>query len=316
MRWRRVARPAGELERPDFAGGNSWIVPPHPRHHDNRPFNDAWSAERNDRGAFGRTYQNLQFMLKWLLFEADPTKDAEWGPVRVLGSGSYGRVGLWQKRDENNNAVDELALKEDVKPRTRFEPDEQIYPRLLREAVVQSELNGNDERAAPHLRRYKFISGDVAHTSGKYRFYLEFCPHDSLDRLWRLYRAWDTHLPEVFVWHVFHRLAISCQALHDSPAVDSLAWSRAVDPEDRKYGYCLHFDIKPSNVLLDFAPENPDEHDFPQGKLSDYGLSLYSSYEDPTNPKDHWWRRTTSYAPPVRPTLDYSGTLRQLTTAT
>ncbi len=189
MRWRRVARPAGELERPDFAGGNSWIVPPHPRHHDNRPFNDAWSAERNDRGAFGRTYQNLQFMLKWLLFEADPTKDAEWGPVRVLGSGSYGRVGLWQKRDENNNAVDELALKEDVKPRTRFEPDEQIYPRLLREAVVQSELNGNDERAAPHLRRYKFISGDVAHTSGKYRFYLEFCPHDSLDRLWRLYRA-------------------------------------------------------------------------------------------------------------------------------
>ncbi|KAK5296755.1 hypothetical protein LTR99_008396 [Exophiala xenobiotica] len=302
MRWRRVARPAGELERPDFAGGNSWIVPSHPRRDAERPFNNAWSDERRDRGAFGMTYRNFQFLIRYLLYEADPIKDAEWGPVRVLGAGSYGRVGLWQKRDENNNAVDELALKEDdvedANTRTSTEADAQRYPRLLKEAVIQNELNGKDERAAPHLRRYKFFSADPAHMSGRYRSYLEFCPHDSLDRLWRLYRAWDTHVPEVFVWHVFHRLAISCEALRDPPPVDSLAWSSEVFPDEREEGYCLHYDIKPSNVLLDYAPANVDEHDFPLSKLSDYGLSLYSSYEDPLNPKQHFWRRTTAYAPP------------------
>ncbi|EXJ92262.1 serine/threonine protein kinase [Capronia epimyces CBS 606.96] len=271
-----------------------------------KDLNQQWYDARKHRGAFGGKVESEVFMLRDLHFEEDPDHDAEWGPVRLLGAGAYGRVGLWQKRNAKNVLIDELALKEsilvrgaDVK-RTEGSKINQDRPRLLKEAVIQHDLNVKDERAAPHLRRYKFVSDHRSNKEGRYRMYLEFCPHGSLDHLRRLYRAWDHYLPEVFVWHVFHRLAISCEALRDQPPAESLAieldkFSSIWDDQDDEALICLHMDMKPQNVLLGYEPEDPEENDYPEPKLSDFGLSEYTGPSDDRNPLFYWWRGTTAY---------------------
>lgn len=281
MRWRRIAPSVQELRATEYQLlEEDYIIPydvSDPRQTDHRDdYNDDWLNARLERGAFGRTESQQNFMMRWLMFDDDDIDDAEWGPVRILGAGSYGRVGLWQKRDEAGQPVDELAMKENTyNPRTALPSevgplDANAGPsRLLKEAVIQRELNDKDDRAAPFLRRYKFLSEHRSHEQGRYRCYLEFCPHDNLLRLGGMYRAWDTYLPEVFLWHAFHRLAISCRALHDTPRPDSYAWNQSVDLLARRKGYCLHLDIKPANVLLDYASEDPRDHDFPGAKLSD-----------------------------------------------
>ncbi|KAI1622081.1 kinase-like domain-containing protein [Exophiala viscosa] len=240
-------------------------------------------------------------MVRRLMFNDDYDEDAIWGPVRILGAGSYGQVGLWQKRNDLNQPIDELALKENAYNPNALLPSE-VSPimklRMPKEALIQHDINDKDDRAAPFLRRYKFISESADHEQGRYRHYLEFCPHDSLQSLSALYRAWDTYLPEVFLWYVFHRLAISCQALHETPPLDSLAWSTELDGLARRNGYCLHLDMKPGNVLLDYAPEDPQDHDFPGPKLSDYGMSVYTCSDDQSNPIRYFWRATRVYAPP------------------
>jgi len=307
-RWRRIARPAKELRVNEYQfldprknhivpnqGGFSNIEVRH-------GYNEDWHDDRTERGALGRTHSQWTFMMRRLLFDDDHDEDAEWGPVRILGAGTYGQVGLWQKRNEWNQPIDELAMKENAYNPNAMLPSEvspTIKLRMPKEALIQHEINDKDDLAAPFLRRYKFISESPDHEQGRYRYYLEFCPHDTLQRLSALYRAWDTYLPEVFLWHVFHRLAISCQALHATPPRDSLAWSQDVDGLARKNGYCLHLDMKPGNVLLDYAPEDHREHDFPGPKLSDYGMSVYTSVDDESNPIRYFWRATRVFAPPV-----------------
>lgn len=278
--------------------------------------NQQWYDARMHRGAFGGKLNNQVFMLKRLHFDADPAEDDEWGPVRILGAGSYGHAGHWQKRDPRNVPIDELALKESVlennkPPRTAAEiPSKYNKPRVLKEATIQNDLNWKEERAAPHLRRYKFISDHRAAEAGRYRSFLEFCPHNSLDHLRCLYRAWDHYLPEVFVWHVFHYLAISCEAFRQPPPPDALA----VDEDefedyeaDAEAGlFCLHLDMKPQNVLLGYEPDDPSQHpDFPEPKMADYGMSEYSGPGDLRNPTSFWWRGTKVYLGTVSPSIPY-----------
>ncbi|EXJ93968.1 serine/threonine protein kinase [Capronia coronata CBS 617.96] len=306
---------SGHLQVPHFTKDDYWVDYDPDNYNLREPGTDLdrqWYYSRIHRGAFGGKVENQAFMLRRLNLERNRDEDDEWGPVRLLGAGTYGRVGLWEKRNAKNIPVDELALKESVYDEAHpptHDPevsDIKNKPRLLREATIQSDLNWKDDRVAPHLRKYKFISDHRADEQGRYRFYLEFCRHGDLDHLRRLYRAWNHHLPEVFVWHVFHRLAVACEALRSGPNFDSLAMDdRYFDDYDQDVKdqgiVCLHLDMKPGNVLLGyepFAPYPPDEpeiHDLPEPLLSDYGMSDYTSISDMRNPFSYWWRGTRAY---------------------
>lgn len=295
----RVGPPT--LEEPDFDYAPFILNPTLPQATNPRTgLNFKWLQDRHTRGAYGRDLKYQLFMLRRLWFESDENEDAQWGPVRLLGAGTYGHVGLWQKRNSSNEPIDELALKEGlVRNFQSTEVDWQLYPRLLKEAVIQRDINCKDPRVAPHLRRYKFISEQSDNSVGRYRSYVEFCPHDTLDRLGKLYRAWDQYLPEVFLWRIFHEFAIAGEALRDNLPDDSLAWDESVPYDLRSNGSCVHFDLKPSNILLDHALEGAHEADFPRTKLSDFGLSVYTDLNDTNNPCNLWWRRTKVFAPPV-----------------
>ncbi|EHY54144.1 hypothetical protein ABEF92_008341 [Exophiala dermatitidis] len=271
-----------------------------------RDVNLQWFDARQERGAFGYEADGRAFMMQRPWFDEDFDKDDEWGPVRLLGSGTYGLVGLWERRDANNMMLDEVAVKQvnwTKSKRSRISDEINAghnKPRLLREAVIQRDLNQKDERAAPHLRRYKYISDTRTDKRGRIRMYLEFCPHGSLEHLRRLYRAWDQYFPEVFVWHIFHSLAVGCEALRQPPPVDTLgleedAFQQFV-ADDAEGLYCLHMDLKPQNTLLAMGL-GEEGLDFPNPKISDFGMSEYTGRSDLRNPDNFWWRGTTAYKP-------------------
>ncbi|OAG41829.1 hypothetical protein AYO21_03832 [Fonsecaea monophora] len=297
------------FEEFDFGDGDDYIIRYHPRVDAERQvpqdFDQAWYDDRKQRGAFGQVPEEESFLRKWLYFEQDEADDAEWGPIRLIGRGGYGIVGLWQKRNDQNQIVDELILKQSKYNEATTnveatEADPAAYPRQLTEAVIHRDINSQYPGVSPQLREYKFICDDRRGQTGRYRFYLEYCPYGSLYRLSRLYRCWDTYLPEVFIWHLFHSLAKACEALRDAPPYDSRAikeeYLEIVHLEDL---FCLHLDWKPDNVLLGY-PHGGEE--YPSVLLNDYGLSLYSAYHDSEelrvwNPTETWWRGTRSHKP-------------------
>jgi hypothetical protein len=72
-----------------------------------------------------------------------------------------------------------------------------------------------------HLRRYKAYhnntdplpNGSVAAPGDRIRLYFDYAPFRDLEVLRMRYRAWEKHLPELFIWHVFHSLALAVQLL-------------------------------------------------------------------------------------------------------
>ncbi|OAP64756.1 hypothetical protein AYL99_00728 [Fonsecaea erecta] len=264
-----------------------------------------WYDDRKERGALGRKKEDEFFLRRWLYFEKDEKEDAEWGPIRLLGRGGYGIVGLWQKRDDNNQLVDEVVLKESsyTKGKTAvssIEVNPVAYPRHLVEAAIHNDINLRQPGVSPHLREYKFFYDDRAFAEGRYRFYLEYCPHGSLARLAHRYRCWDTYLPEVFIWHVFSNLAKAGEALRNPPHLDSRAIKEEYLYKFRQDElFCLHLDWKPANVLLGYPHEGEE---YPSALLNDYGLAMVTAISDSLtfrrwNPYALWWRGTPYHKP-------------------
>lgn len=189
--------------------------------------NDEWYEQRHRRGAWGnpRRITAREFILRYPMIEDDSDADKEWGPVRLLGKGGFGLVGLWEKRDGDNKAVDRVAIKQ-----AKILDDKGLYlsesPPLLKEAVVHHDLNTKNADAFPWLRRYKYqpVQSALAtrfRVPDAQRMYLEFCEHGDLDGLRSKYRLWDQHLPELFLWRLFYQLAVAGDALREPPPPNS-----------------------------------------------------------------------------------------------
>jgi serine/threonine protein kinase len=119
------------------------------------------------------------------------------------------------------------------------------------------------------------------------RAYFDYAPYGELEDLLNKFTAFDKHLPEAFIWHVFHSLARAVLVMNAEP------WERLEIDDDgdlenfrlRDEVFLNHFDMKPGNVFLGFnateqstttnadAGEWHPDREYPQILLADFGLA-------------------------------------------
>jgi serine/threonine protein kinase len=113
------------------------------------------------------------------------------------------------------------------------------------------------------------------------------------------YRAWNTYLPEEFLWHTFHGLVATALRLETGPFQDFVT-GKTYENEGEKV--VVHFDLKPENVFLGEPVDTQPSHfsNYPCIKLADFGLAAMTGPDDMYNPRKYRGLGTTSYQPPVR----------------
>lgn len=163
----------------------------------------------------------------------DDLNRAEWTPQTLLGTGGYGRVGLWTKRSfaYPDKILDEMVIKQQ-----QLEAYDEINQHNISlhgdyaavgvhwEAIIMEGLQGKERAALKaelearplqqgagcddgttrfysdrdehilRIRQYKWNK-----TQRDCRLYLEYAPHGSLADLVQDYRVWGLDFPVVFL---------------------------------------------------------------------------------------------------------------------
>jgi len=207
--------------------------------------------------------------------DADADPDYSWEPIRLLGRGGFGKVGLWSKMNLRGEAIDDVAIKETI----ALENSE-ILPHLSSEAVIQRDLNNYDLDSGTHtilkLRQYVYhqYKGQAM-----YRLYTEYCPNGDLNTLIARYHLWDTYFPELFIVHVFRCLvhAVTHMSKAPYPGSEALRMGNFITSNS----FVAHLDLKPRNILIG-NPVSVDNllSDYPEIIVGDFGLARYSGTDD------------------------------------
>ena len=221
--------------------------------------------------------------------------DETWQPVRALGKGGFGMVGLWEKRNCDGVLEDSIAIKEMERPPLDGMSNYHLErnPSVAKEAVIMKQLNDAEQARGwgtqnniLRLRSFKFFP-----PSRRWRFYLEFAENEDLYKLLNTYKIWNTYLPEEFLWHVFHSLAKVAVIMEQGPFTDP-------ETEQGVDGPVIHLDIKPDNAYLGKPDEKALFPLYPTIKMADFGLSEITHPFDEFNPL-HYRKGTPDYSPPV-----------------
>lgn len=234
--------------------------------------------------------------------EIDGAHSADWIPIRPLGQGGFGVVGLWQRFDDSNEAIDSMAIKQQEYRRTDIQQRTLTLGNngLAKEAFLMNQLN---LRMDPHiiwLRDFKNKSPERA-----WRFYFEFAPWSDLSVLKANYRAWNVYFPEEFLWHLFHGLARAALQL-STGLFERPVFGTGQQTRSDETAYVVHFDLKPENIFLSepIDPEDEDEDDhyfsnYPTVKMADFGVAQMTRPSDLYNPSAYRASGTRGYRPPV-----------------
>lgn len=220
--------------------------------------------------------------------------DHTWEPVRALGKGSFGIVGLWQKTDSQGVVKDSIAIKETARiPQSSLALERD--PRLAREAVIMKQLNDAETdtgRSVNHILRLRNFKN--LPTARRWRFYLEYGEYGDFFTLLYSYMAWNAFFPEEFLWHVFHSFARAAVVMEEGPFTQL----ESEKPEPTKWSV-THFDIKPDNVYMAKPDESELFKTYPTIKVADFGLAELTGEDDKHNPYFFRSKGTDGYKPPV-----------------
>lgn len=244
--------------------------------------------------------QPWEFLWRPPGIEHHENDEFEWNPIRFLGQGTFGMVGLW-RRIQNGAVVDEMAIKEADRPEEEYRDEVPSGPGVSNEGLPAEAALNNDLNRQPSsehicfLRSFKYYPDSGDH--GKYRFFFNYCPYDSLYTLATKYKMWDAWLPELFLWHVMIQLLKGIQNLENPPPDYTLCEV----PGTTKTCFLIHLDLKPDNVLLDYGAieDGPDRSaHYPDIRIADFGVSQYTCLADKKNPHS-MDGGTDGYKPPV-----------------
>jgi serine/threonine protein kinase len=274
-----MARPPMELDLVNInARAPSWMEPP--------------PQAANNSFLFKALYYWAPEVAIFLNSHTDLEDDQDWRPIRALGKGGNGVVGLWQKFDQMGRVVDSIAIKQQ-KHRPTVDNDPSFEPQLM------DYLNSANCNNIIKLRGFKDHQQE-----NLWRFYFEYAPFGNLHDLKINYMAWNTYLPEEFLWHVFHGLATAGLQLAETvPWEHGPQWrrdnERAALQDDC---FVVHFDLKPQNVVLGDLVDKMPTHfsNYPVAKMMDFGLARVTGPGDKENPTKYWGLATPGYQPPVR----------------
>ena len=115
------------------------------------------------------------------------------------------------------------------------------------------------------------------------------------------------------MWHIFSQLSQAALNMQKDPRPNALPESLPAVKKNARI-YALHLDLKPANIFVDRKDENGSGYPqhYPTIRVADFGLSAYSSLEDPRNPTARPapdgrsdlvgldWRGTPGFFSPVR----------------
>ena len=131
--------------------------------------------------------------------------------------------------------------------------------------------------------------------------YLKYCPDGDLRKLLYMCKAWNTCLPEDFIWHVFSQLTRGCQIMA-SDNFNSVG-TQEPGPSD---GVFLHLDIEPQNRFLIKAEGPSLMAEYPMIRLADFGVAALTSAAGLANLRGLWLLGTGGFFPPEQDHLRIS----------
>ncbi|KAI4240948.1 MAG: hypothetical protein L6R40_004828, partial [Gallowayella cf. fulva] len=103
------------------------------------------------------------------------------------------------------------------------------------------------------------------HSFNSSTFYLEYCSMGDLMDLSTAYLAHRTPVPESFIWHAYHQLAIAFAYIHTGYTPDHPSYPKP----NPKFQPIVHRDVKPSNIFIRPNPHAP----YPDLVLADFGIA-------------------------------------------
>lgn len=221
----------------------------------------------------------------------DTDDDTGWKPIRLLGEGGFGLVGLWQKFASDNRVIDSIAIKQQRRGSSPVVGEEG----LAMEAALMHSLNTPPDQNIIWLRSFK-----SHHKQGLWRFYFEFAQWGDLYTLKNHYQAWNTYLPEEFLWQLFNSLAAAAIRLERGPFPDI---DTSTYCGEKDLPIAIHFDLKPVNIFLaEPDGEQPSYYysNYPCVKMADFGEAEVTGPKDVRNPQEFRESGTPGYRPPVR----------------
>lgn len=203
-----------------------------------------------------------------------------WSFHSSLGKGGNGHAGLWIQRDDMENIIDRIVIKEtwlgredwkDISKGGVLRKAGKTNGRMAEEAYIHTVLTGMEgsDQCIVDIR-----ASSLYDDLFMYRLYLEHCevPND-LEKVISNHAPrgrddwYGCKIPQPVIWAVFDTLAQACFLMKygQSPSIFDIPVARSQE--------IVHLDLKPQNVFLK-SPDPTYWPNTPGFRLGDFGLAV------------------------------------------